>query len=147
MPPVLTPAPDPFAQPEFYSGVPLKRLIAWGIDAAIILALAVPIVVFTAFIALFFLPFLFLVLGFFYRAITLARGRATWGMRVMSLELVALDGRPVDGAVATLHTLGYTVSVSLPILQAVSVVMMLLDSHGRGLTDMVLGTTIINRAA
>ena len=45
------------------------------------------IVPFTAFVALFFFFALMAVVSFVYRVITLATGSATWGMRLMAIEL------------------------------------------------------------
>ncbi|MCB1334391.1 MAG: RDD family protein [Roseivivax sp.] len=139
--------PDPETQPEFYRDVPAKRLIAWVIDAVFILALVVPAVVMTAFVGLFFLPVLFLMVGFVYRLATIAGGSATWGMRMMSIELRDAYGRRLDFGLALLHTLGYTVSMSLPLIQIVSIVLMLSSERRQGLTDMALGTAMVNRRA
>ena len=46
--------PDPERAPEFYADVPLKRLLAFVIDSAVIFALSLFAVVLTAFIGLFF---------------------------------------------------------------------------------------------
>lgn len=137
--------PDPDTQPGFYDGVPVKRLLAWIVDTiliAVIVALAVP---FTAFTGLFFLPFLFLLLGFAYRFVTLAGGSATFGMRFFGIELRRDTGARLDTGTAFLHTLGYTLSVSIAILQLVSIVMMLTTARGQGLTDSLLGTVALRR--
>ncbi|MDU8911273.1 RDD family protein [Aestuariicoccus sp. MJ-SS9] len=139
--------PDPVTQAEFYADVTLKRALAWVIDSILILALVVPVVVMTAFIGLFFLPFLFLVVGFVYRAATIAGGSATWGMRLMAIELRDAYGRRLDGGTALLHTLGYTVSMSIPLIQFVSIVTIVTSERGQSLTDMGLGTAMINRRA
>ncbi|WP_366510405.1 RDD family protein [Marivita sp.] len=137
--------PDPMVQPEFYDSVPIKRGLAWVIDAALILALVVPIVVMTLFIALWFLPLLFFVVGFIYRVATLTGGSATWGMRLMSIEFRDSRGEHFDFSQAFMHTLGYTVSMSIFPLQLISIAMMFLTERGQGLTDMLLGTVAINR--
>ncbi|MEN8660404.1 RDD family protein [Marivita sp.] len=139
--------PDPMVQPEFYDSVTIKRGLAWVIDAALILALVVPIVVMTLFIALWFLPLLFFVVGFIYRVATLTGGSATWGMRLMSIEFRDSRGEHFDFSQAFMHTLGYTVSMSIFPLQLISIAMMFLTERGQGLTDMLLGTVAINRRA
>lgn len=139
--------PDPVVQPEFYDSVPIKRGIAWLIDAALILALVVPIVVMTLFVALWFLPLLFFVVGFIYRVATITGGSATWGMRVMSIEFRDSRGEHFDFSQAFMHTLGYTVSISVFPLQLISIAMMFVTERGQGLTDMLLGTVAINRRA
>jgi len=137
--------PDPDTQSQFYDGVPTKRLLAWLVDTIVIVAMTVATLPFTLFLGLFFLPALYLVLGFAYRTVTIARGSATWGMRLMSIELRTADDAPLDLSAAALHTLGYTVSLALPLLQVISVVMMLGTARRQGLTDMVLGTVCLNR--
>ncbi len=142
-----TTLPDPQLQPEFYSDVPMKRLLAFVIDTLIILAVCVAILPFTAFTGLFFFPFLMLVVGFAYRVITIANRSATWGMRLMSIEFRTHDGRAFDLGTAVLHTLGFTVSMGVFVAQAASIVMMLTSERGQGLTDMVLGSVALNRQA
>lgn len=139
--------PDPFRQPQFYDAVPAKRLIAWLIDSLVIVALCAGVVLLTAFVGLLIWPFLYLVLGFAYRVVTLANGSATWGMRFAGIELRDDRGARFDIGLALAHTAGYTLSFAVPILQVISVVMMLTGSRGQGLTDTVLGTVALNRRA
>lgn len=139
--------PDPHHQPEFYADVPVKRLLAWIVDVVLIGLLVALVIPFTAFVGLFFLPALFFVFSFLYRWITLAGGSATWGMRLMSIELIDSHGRRFDGGMAFLHTLGYTISLAFPILQLISIGLMLTGERKQGLTDNVFGTVAINRRA
>ena len=137
--------PDPVAEPQFYAGVNTKRLIAWLFDAVMIALLCALIVPFTAFTAVFFFPLLWIVTGFLYRWATLAGGSATWGMRLMSIELREADGLRLSGGMAFVHTLGYSVSVAVAPLQLISVLAMIALGRGQGLTDLILGTAMINR--
>lgn len=139
--------PDPQAQPDFYKDVPLKRLLAWGVDAAITLLACVMILPFTAFTGLFFFPLLFLVVGFVYRFVTIANTSATWGMRLFAIELRQADGATMTSGSAFAHTLGYTLSWMVPVFQLISVVMMAATERGQGLSDHVLGTVMVNRRA
>lgn len=143
----MTALPDPDYQAEFYASVAPKRLLAWVVDSLIIFGLCMATVVMTAFVGLFIWPLLYLTIGFAYRTITIANGSATLGMRFAGIELRDLNGQRLDGTGAFLHSLGYVVSVSVPILQLVSIVMMLASSRGQGLTDSLLGTTALNRRA
>ncbi len=137
--------PDPFDQPEFYDGILAKRFFAWVVDSILIVALCLLVLPFTAFTGVFFFPALILVIGFLYRLATLAGGSATWGMRLVGMEL--RDGRdlPFDGGIAFMHTLGYSVSVAVAPLQLISVVFMITSARRQGLTDMLLGTVPLNR--
>ena len=139
--------PDPDYQGEFYADVPVKRGIAWVIDTLIVLAMVAFIVVITVGIGLFFAGFLWLVVGFVYRVVTLANGSATLGMRMTSIELRRGDGRRFDLGTAVLHTLGYSLSMSFVLPQVASIILMLTNERGQGLTDLVLGTAALNRAA
>ena len=138
--------PDPERQAAFYDGVTIKRGIAWIIDTVIV-GLVAAIVATLTILGWFVIPFVFLMVGFVYRWFTIAGGSATWGMRVMAIEFRDAQGQRLDSGQAFMHTLGYTISVSLPLIQFVSVVMMFIDERGRGLSDMVLGTVALNRRA
>ncbi len=143
----MTSLPDPDRQPQFYHGIPSKRLLAWVIDMVLIIALCAIILPFTAFTGIFFFPFLVMVVGFAYRVITLTGGSATFGMRFAAIELRTQNGERFDLSTAFLHTLGYTVSISLPVLQVISIVLMMTNARAQGLTDHVLGTVALARRA
>jgi len=139
--------PDPDLQPEFYAGVMSKRLVAWGVDMVCVAALTVAGVVLTAFVGLFFLPLIWLVMDAGYRTVTLANRSATLGMRLMGVEFRDREGRHFDLAHAGLHTLGYLMSMSFVLPQIVSVVLMLTGARRQSLTDIVIGSALINRPA
>ena len=137
--------PDPQLRADFYEGVNAKRAIAWVIDTAMILGTAIVLIPFTAFTALFFFPVFLFVVGFIYRCSTLSGSSATWGMRLMGVELRDNDGQRFESSTAFWHTVGYTVSIAVFPLQLVSVLMMMLSERNQGLTDHILGTAAINR--
>lgn len=139
--------PDPDRHAEFYADVPMKRALAWVIDTVLIAVITLFIVPFTAFTALFFLPMLFLTVSFVYRSLSLASRSATPGMRLLAIEFLDHRGQRFDLTTAVLHTLGYTVSISMVLPQIVSALLMLTGARGQGLTDHALGTVAINRAA
>ncbi len=137
--------PDPERAPGFYAGVPFKRALAWLVDVTLIAIACLLLLPFTAFIGLFFFPLMMMVVGFLYRWATISGGSATWGMRLVAIELRDGDGRRLSSQAAFLHTAGYAVSVTLAPLQLVSMAMMLLTDRGQGLSDTLLATTAINR--
>lgn len=139
--------PDPADQPEFYANVPSKRLFAWIIDMVLIGLLVVLILPFTAFTGLLFLPFLTLVVSFIYRVVSLSRSSATPGMRLVWLEFRTHRGEKFDFGMAILHTLGYTISVSMFVPQVISIILMLTTARAQGLTDLLFGTVAIKRSA
>lgn len=146
-PDMLWGLPDPDTQPDFYSGVAVKRLLAWVVDFVLVAILTAIIVPFTAFTALFFLPLLYLMLDFIYRWSTISGRSSTWGMRLMGIELRTRSGHRLDSGLAFLHTLGFLLTAATMLPQLLSAGMMLVLPRGQGLTDVVLGTTAINRAA
>lgn len=137
--------PDPDYQAEFYASTASKRLVAWVVDSIIIVGLSILAVLFTAFVGLFIWPLLYLVIGFVYRTVTISNGSATLGMRFAGIELRDLSGRRLDAGQATLHTIGYSVFIAVPVLQVVSIIMMLTTARGQGLSDALLGTVMLNR--
>lgn len=142
-----TALPDPEFYPDFYRDIPSKRLIAWAIDTVIILATTVLIVPFTFFTALFYLPFLFLAVGFVYRFVALARWSATPGMRIIACGFRDASAQPLSVAYALLHTTGYTLSTAFVLPQVVSIILMLVTPRRQGLSDVILGTAALNQAA
>ncbi|WP_108484302.1 RDD family protein [Oceaniglobus ichthyenteri] len=139
--------PDPDRQSGFYENVPSKRLLAWVVDVVIIGVITAVLVPFTLFIGLFFLPMLFGVISFMYRVVSLANWSGTPGMRLMAIELRTSQGARFDLMAAFLHTLGYAVSVTFFPVQLISIVLMLTSARAQGLTDYVMGTAALNRAA
>ncbi|MCA3488372.1 MAG: RDD family protein [Rhodobacter sp.] len=147
MPPMYTTLPDPDRQAEFYADVPIKRALAWVVDAILIAIITMIVVPFTLFLSLFFLPALYLTISFLYRTISLARHSATPGMRLMAIEFRDRTGAKFDLGTAFLHTLGYTLTISTLLPQLLSMGLMLTTARGQGLSDLVLGTVAINKPA
>lgn len=137
--------PDPDMQPEFYDGVPTKRLMAWVVDMIVTIGMCLAVLPFTVFTGIFFFPLLILMVGFIYRVVTLSTGSATWGMRLMGMELRDLRDRPFDFGTALFHTLGYSISWAMAPLQLISMVLMCVTDRKQGLSDMVLGSVAVNR--
>lgn len=142
----MTHLPDPIYQSEFYADVPVKRALAWLVDLVIILPLAA-IGAVVSVIGIFFFPLFFVLFGFAYRWFWIARNSATPGMRLMAIELRDAEGHKLDSHTAMLHTLGYTISISVFPLQLASMIFMVTTERGQGLSDMVLGTAMVNRRA
>lgn len=139
--------PDPITQAEFYADIPLKRFLAWTVDAALIFVLVLLALPLTAFLGLLFFPLLWLATGFLYRWITLAGGSATWGMRLMAIEFRDASGRRFDSGTALLHTAIYSVAMGTFVLQLLSAVLILVSERHQSLSDHLLGSVAINRAA
>ena len=143
----LSGLPDPEYDAAFYEGVPVKRLIAWVIDAVIIGILTAIVVLFTAFIGLFFLPAVILFVSFVYRSLTVAAHSATWGMVLAAVEIRTHRGERLDPLTAILHTGLYLAIFSTMLPLVISAATMLGTPRKQGLHDLLLGTAVINRAA
>ena len=141
----MTRLPDPYDNPRLYEGVPLKRLLAWAVDTVLVVVICVLILPLTAFLGVFFFPFLVMVISFGYRVITLANGSATLGMRLLSIEMRDGDDQLFDFRLALLHTLGFTFSFGFFLVQVASMIFMASSALGQGISDMVLNTTALNR--
>ena len=139
--------PDPDLHAEFYADVPLKRFLAFIVDAVLIVLITVVLIPLTAFTALFYLGFLGLMVSFIYRSWSLASRSATPGMRLMAIEFRTHDGDRFDLGTALIHTLFFSISMSMVVPQVISIILMLVSGRRQGLTDHFLGTTAINRAA
>ena len=139
--------PDTIAQAAFYETVPTNRLFVWILDAAIILGICLVVLRFTGFLGIFFWPLMWLVVGFAYRTITIANRSATWGMRLVSIELLNRTGARLDLTKAIFHTLGYIISIGIFLLQAVSIVLICASMRGQSLIDHVLGAVMLNKQA
>ncbi len=137
--------PDPVRQPEFFASVTFKRAIAWIIDVVISIILTLPVLVMTFFTGVFFFPLILLAVGFLYRWFTIAHGSATWGMRLMSLELRDARGQRLNNNQALLHTALYHLFCIFTFLQVISVILMLTTQMKQGLHDKFLGTVLLNR--
>ena len=125
----MTYSDDLIHDPKFYRDVTSKRFMAWIVDTILVLVLAVIIVPFTAFTALFFFPILYATIDFAYRTISLANRSATLGMRLTAIEIRNDDGTPLDLGQALIHT----------------VIFMCAAARGQSLTDIALGTAAMNR--
>lgn len=145
--------PDPERDRQFYEGVPMRRLVAFLVDVVLILAIDVAVIAVLVVLGLvtFGLAWLFIgvawfALGFFYRLWTLGSGRsATPGMRLTGIEIRNAAGRRLTMNEAAIHTCGLYVTLFFLPLQVISVLMMGFGPRGRGLHDLPLGTTAINR--
>ena len=143
----MTHLPDPDSQPEFYQSVVIKRFIAWLFDIAFISLLCTVAILLTFGLGFFILAVIYALISFVYRVVTIANGSATLGMRFMGIELRDAFGARMSTGMAIAHTTGYFVSMAIPILQIISVIMMITSARCQGLTDAFLGTVMINQRA
>lgn len=137
--------PDPDYDAAFYDGVLPKRFFAWMIDVALILVVMVLLSVMTVGIAFLLWVPVHLTLSFLYRWMTISNASATFGMRIMNIELRARDGARLTPNQAAGHTLAYLVSASFVLIQLISIALMIGRPMNRGLPDELVGSVMINR--
>lgn len=137
--------PDPIDQAEFYAGVPVKRLLAWIIDTILIGSVAAVLATLPLFIGWFFYPFIFLVVSFLYRSATISSRSATWGMRLMNIELRGRTGQPLEGSEAMMHTGAYLLASAFFLPQLISVLLMITSPRHQSLHDHLVGSAAINK--
>jgi len=89
--------PDPDHDHVFYDGVPAKRLFAWLVDVVIVVAITFLLGLVTLSLLWWLWPVTFITVNFIYRAGTIATGSATWGMRLMNIELRGATGARLSG--------------------------------------------------
>lgn len=137
--------PDPVHDAQFYQSVPVKRLIAWLIDMAIIALLTLAGLMLTLGFAAFILPLLFVSAHLVYRIFTLNRWSATAGMRLTGIEIRNKKGDYLSSEESIWHTGLFTIILFFVFPIAISALMMIMGARGQGLHDVLLGTTVINR--
>ncbi|WP_078059244.1 RDD family protein [Tropicimonas marinistellae] len=138
--------PDPDLHADLYADVPVKRAIAWMVDFVVILLLTLPILLFTAFTALFVYGFVWLFVSFWYRSLTIAGRSSTLGMRLMSIELRNSQDERLTFGEAVIHTTLHMICFSFFFPQLVSAILMMTSARGQGIPDLVLGSTALNRS-
>ena len=139
--------PNPQTQPEFYSDVLFKRVLAWFVDAIIITGLTIMALIGTALTAVFILGFVTLVISLLYRWLTIAAWSATPGMRLMSVELRDHKGLRLSSSTAFWHTALYLFFRGMVIPQLISFAMMIFSDRGQSLHDAFTGVVALNRAS
>lgn len=141
---------DPQVHPELFEEILPRRILAFAVDAVIVIVACVP-----AFLAVVILgvltfglgwllfPFVFAIVGLGYLALTLGGSEsATIGMRAAGLEMRTLGGDKMYPLLAVLHGLVFWVLVGL--LTPLILIVGLLSNRSRLLHDMLLGVVLLN---
>ncbi len=144
--------PDPETSPELFEGLLTRRVIAYGIDVAIMgmLVLIVSVVGLVLGFLTFGLAWAALVLVIpavivGYYATTLgSHRRATIGMQAMDIVLTPARGVVLDGWLAFLHALLFWVSIWIS--WPVSLAFALFTPRRQMLHDLVVGTLMLRRS-
>lgn len=147
---------DPAQSPELFEGVLPRRLLAFAIDVAVILApVALAVVVIILFgLVTFGLGWALLALlypgtviwALVYYGLTFGSpASATIGMRVMEIEMRTWYGAPCYFVLGAVHAVAFYISVSM--LTPFVLLVGLFNQRHRLLHDIVLGTVVINNSA
>ncbi len=144
--------PDPRTAPELFDTLLTRRVIAYFIDLAIILALMIGVILAgfilglvtmgAAFVAI---PIALPIALVTYYAVTLGSPkRATVGMQMMDIVLTPTRGAPLDGWRAFFHPLLFWVTCW--ILPPFSYLVALFTPRRQMIHDYVLGTLMVRRS-
>jgi uncharacterized RDD family membrane protein YckC len=144
---------DPWAQPELFRGVLARRVFAFLVDLVVI---SIPVIL--AVIAIFVFGIITLGLGWglfwlvspatviwpiVYYGMSLGGPHsATWGMRMMDLQMRTFSGTPGYFLLGCAHAVLFWASVSF--LTPLVLVVALLNGRRQLLHDLVLGTVVVN---
>lgn len=136
-----------------YEGVRTRRVIAFCIDYLIVALLVVPVGIFVFLLGLMTLGLGWALFAFIFPAVALVyvwvtlggRHQSTIGMRSMGVRLDRLDGRPVDGLFAVMHTVLFWAANA--ILTPLVLLLPLFLDRKRTLHDLLLGTVVTRTRA
>lgn len=131
-----------------YDGVRTRRVFAFLLDYLIVGLLSIPFAILVALLGLLTFGLGWALFGILVPAVALiyvwstlgGRNQATTGMRMMGIRLDRLDGRPVDGLLAVVHSVLFWAGnvVLTPFILLVS----LFADRKRTLHDLLLGTVV-----
>jgi uncharacterized RDD family membrane protein YckC len=156
--PERDPQPDRFVyspetDPALFDGVLSKRIVAFIIDAILVVALMIPVALLV--LVLGFVTFgfgwalftpLFAIVALTYIALTLGgRGSATPGMRVTGVEVRTWSGQRMFPVLAILHAVLFWLSIAF--LTPLVLVIGLFTRRKQLLHDLLLGVVALNAGA
>lgn len=131
-----------------FEGVRSRRIMAFLIDYALVLALCVPAAILVFFLGVFTLSLgwmlysvLFAIVALPYVGLTLGGAKqATPGMQVAGIRMIRTDGAPVDPMLAMVHAVLFWVGnvIFSPLILLVS----LFTDRKRLLHDIILGVVV-----
>jgi uncharacterized RDD family membrane protein YckC len=144
---------DPETEPDLYDGILAKRVVAFFIDAFVIVVLMIPaaLMVFilgfiTLGLAWFLFPVLFALVALAYVALTLGSAKSsTLGQRLTGVEFRTWSGKRMFPLLAVMHALTFWFSVGL--LTPLILLVGLLTHRRQLLHDLLLGVIALNADA
>lgn len=140
---------DPAARPDLYDGVRTRRIVAFLLDATVILVLMLlaslvitVLGIFTLGLGWLLLPLVWPMVAILYTVFTLGGPySATPGMRAAGIEMRTWYGAPMYPLLALVHSVGFWLSVS--VLTPFVLLVSLFSPRKRLLHDILAGTIAI----
>ena len=131
-----------------YDGVLTRRVFAFIVDYVLVALLTIPFAIVVFFLGIITLGLGWMLFGILFPAVAIiyvwntlgGRNQATMGMRMMGIRLDRLDGRPVDGLLAVVHTVLFWAGNVL-LTPFILLAALFLDRK-RTVHDLLLGTVV-----
>ena len=133
---------------RLYEGVRTRRVIAVMIDYLIVAALTIPVAILVFFFGILTLGLGWMLFSILVPAVAIlyiwntlgSANQATTGMKMMGIRLDRLDGRPIDGMTAVVHSVLFW--AGNVILTPLVLLVTLFSDRKRTLHDLLLGTVV-----
>ncbi|MDR0253250.1 MAG: RDD family protein [Brucellaceae bacterium] len=134
---------------RLYEGVRTRRIFAFLIDYFIVLLLCIPVAIIIAFLGILTLGLGWMLYGILLPLVALpyvfftvgGRNKATTGMRMMGIRIERMDGKPVDGVFAVVHSVLFW-AANVLLTPLILLATLFLD-YKRAVHDMLLGAVIV----
>lgn len=134
---------------RLYQGVRTRRVVAFLIDYAIVGLLLIPFAILVAIFGLITLGIGWALFSILFPAVALAYiwntvggpRQATVGMRIMDIRLERLDGKPIDGLLAVVHSVLFW-AANVVLTPFILLATLFLDRK-RTVHDLLLGTVVV----
>ncbi|TPK95242.1 RDD family protein [Mesorhizobium sp. B2-4-12] len=131
-----------------YEGVRTRRVLAFVLDYVIVALLTIPFAILVFFLGLLTLGLGWMLFGILVPAVAIlyiwntlgSADQATTGMKMMGIRLDRLDGRPIDGLTAVVHSVLFW--AGNVILSPLVLLVTLVADRKRTLHDLLLGTVV-----
>jgi uncharacterized RDD family membrane protein YckC len=132
-----------------YEGVRTRRIVACLIDYLVVGLLTIPFAILVLVLGLLTLGIGWMLFSVLVPAVAIlyiwntlgGSGQATLGMKMMSIRLERLDGSPIDGLTAVVHTVLFW--AGNVILSPLVLLVTLFADRKRALHDLLLGTVVV----
>ncbi|MER2535642.1 MAG: RDD family protein [Rhizobiaceae bacterium] len=134
---------------RLYDGVRTRRILAFVLDYLIVGLLLIPFAILVLLLGLLTFGLGWMLFAVLAPLVALTyvwntlggRNQATVGMRIMGIRLERLDGQPVDGMLAVVHSVLFWAGNA--VLTPLVLLVTLFSDRKRTLHDLLLGTVVL----